>query len=142
MALNNPREASIRTRDSDPDSRVGLALPIRSGRLGFFKTTNTLLEQSKYNLQNLLLTMRGERVSQPEFGSDLYNVLFENNDNETVGKLRDAIRRDVAQWLPYIVIKNIGVDFNNNTVNISLSFSVKTDPNVFETITLNLQRTE
>ena len=46
MALEDYRNASARSRDSDPDAKIGIQLPIRSGQGGFFKTTSTLLELS------------------------------------------------------------------------------------------------
>ena len=41
MSLNNPRTSSTRLRDSDPDSKIGVVLPIRSGQGGFFRQSST-----------------------------------------------------------------------------------------------------
>ena len=63
MALEDYRNASARSRDSDPDAKIGIQLPIKSGQGGFFKTTSTLLEQTKTNLKNLLLPNSTESIS-------------------------------------------------------------------------------
>ena len=68
MALENLRTTSTRARDNDPDSKIGIVLPIRLSNNGFFKQSETLLEQTISNLKNLLLTVKGERVGQPTFG--------------------------------------------------------------------------
>ena len=38
-------------------------------------------------MKNLLLTMKGERVSQPEFGSNLGTILFNRLDGSSDGFL-------------------------------------------------------
>ena len=42
----------------------------------------TTFDQSRSNLKNLLLTKKGERVLQPNFGSGLQDLLFEPIDDE------------------------------------------------------------
>ena len=53
MAIEDYRNASARSRDNDPDARIGISLAIRCGQNGFFKSSSTLLEQTKTNLKNL-----------------------------------------------------------------------------------------
>jgi hypothetical protein len=57
--------------DLDPNVLIGLQLPLGVHQDGVFKQTQTLLEQTKSNIRNLLLTRRGERLGNPTFGSDL-----------------------------------------------------------------------
>ena len=57
MALENPRTTTVFLRDNDPDSKIGVTLPLQVGKNGFFKQSDTLLEQTKSNLKNLLLTV-------------------------------------------------------------------------------------
>ena len=142
MALNNPRTSSTRRRDSDPDSKIGVVLPIRAGQGGYFKQSSTLLEQTLSNMKNLLLTVKGERLGQPTFGSNIYNILFENFDTGFTKKLEDAIKESVATWLPHVLINNLIVNASpdTNTVNISVGFSIITNPSATESLTLNLRR--
>ena len=142
MALNNPRTSSTRLRDSDSDSKIGIVLPIRSGQGGFFKQSSTLLEQTLSNLKNLLLTVKGERLGLPTFGSNIYNILFENFDSGFTKKLEEAIKESVATWLPHVLINNLIVNASpdTNTVRISVGFSIITDPSATESLTLNLRR--
>jgi|APSaa5957512535_1039671.scaffolds.fasta_scaffold03049_5 phage baseplate assembly protein W len=142
MALENPRTSSTRARDKDPDSKIGVVLPIRLGANGYFKQSSTLLEQTKSNLKNLLLTVKGERVGQPEFGSDLFNILFEPFDDELSSKIDSSIRDAISAWLPHVLLKGIQIDAdqNSNFLEVSLTFSIETDPNAMESLTLNLQQ--
>ena len=60
---------SVREIDKNDDKYVGIRFPLDHSPEGFFYKTKTILEQAKSNLINLLLTSKGERVMQPEFGS-------------------------------------------------------------------------
>ena len=142
MALENPRNAAVRTRDKDPDTFIGVSLPFSLGKNGWFKSTKTLSEQTRSNLKNLLLTVKGERINQPELGCDLFNVLFEPMDDTLGSKIDVSIREAVDKWLPHVIIKNITVDLTEeeNLVNISLMFSTSIDPGATDSITLNLSR--
>ena len=69
--------------DLNPDVFIGIALPLEYGINGFFNKTRTTLQQVKYNIQNLLLTQKGERLGNPEFGSNLMKVVFEPDNGDT-----------------------------------------------------------
>jgi phage baseplate assembly protein W len=142
MALENPRTTTVRLRDKDPDSKIGITLPIQRGQNGFFQQSSTLLEQTKSNLKNLLLTVKGERLAQPEFGSNIYNILFENMDTGFSKKIEDSIREAVAKWLPHVILNAVIIDasHNTNTVNISVQYSLVNDASALESLSLNLIR--
>lgn len=142
MALENPRNAAVRTRDRDPDTFIGVTLPFSRGKEGWFKSSKSLSEQTKTNLKNLLLTVKGERVNQPELGCDLFNVLFEPMDDNLNIKIDTSIREAVSKWLPHVILKNVLVDLseNENLVNVSITFSTNIDPGATDSITLNLAR--
>ena len=62
---------------------------------------------------NLLLTSKGERLSNPNFGSNLKYILFEQNDQAIILKIQDAIQEAVAEFMPYVDIQEIDVDRYN-----------------------------
>ena len=111
--------------DFEPDVAIGIKLPFGKPN-GLFSQSYTTEEQAVSNLKNLLLTRKGERVFQPEFGSNVYSLLFENIDINIESKMADTLTEDINFWLPYIVIDNIDVDSNQdrNSVRIELRFRV------------------
>ena len=128
--------------DMDDDIQVGVTLPLQSGQQGFFDQSNTTLQAAKSNVKNLLLTMKGERPMQPEFGSDLFSVLFEPivDGGEIEEKCTIAIEDAVKTWLPYLNIDSIDItgtdeDTDRNIYRISLVFSIKADPDRFDELT-------
>jgi phage baseplate assembly protein W len=114
--------------DFKKDVAIGIALPF--GKInGLFKQSYTTEEQSISNLKNLLLTRKGERPFQPEFGSDIYSLMFEPIESGFDDSLQTSLRNDIKYWLPYIVINDIIVDSvpDRNYVSISLTFKVTLD---------------
>jgi phage baseplate assembly protein W len=124
------------------DYAIGISLPLQIGGAGFTQTYNTT-EQIKSNIKNLLLTQRGERILQPEFGSGLHEILFDFNNDDIEGKIEDAINAAFEQWLPYVTIADIVVEQTDalkdrNRVNISLTFQVNGSVDLNE-VTFNVQ---
>lgn len=107
----------------------GITLPIKKGNTGYFEQAFTSFEQAKANLKNLLLTAKGERVMQPEFGTGLQSLLFEPMDDTFEDRLQDVITQTVSYWLPYINIEEIDVEMtdamkDNHTANMTIQFTV------------------
>ena len=128
--------ASVREIDKNDDIYVGVRVPLDHSQEGFFYKTKTILEQAKSNMRNLLLTSKGERVMQPEFGSTLTDVLF-NQGEDVENQIDEAIREAVSNWLPYIIINEINMFQQGNQVDVSIDFSVTLEPDSFDTLTFN-----
>ena len=122
--------------DDDPDVRIGVNLPFtRDNKTGWFDQSFTTLDAAKSNLRNLLLTMKGERLMQPNFGTDLMKLVFEQDDGTLIDRIRETIITAVDFWLPYLNLNTIEVnnnvetdDMNFNRFNIKLVFSIKNVP--------------
>ena len=133
--------------DDDPDVRIGVNLPFsRDNKTGWFDQSFTTLDAAKSNLRNLLLTMKGERLMQPNFGTDLMKLVFEQDDGTLVDRIRETIIDAVEFWLPYLNINTIEVndsvetdDMNFNRFNVKLVFSLKNVPDVYESITFTVE---
>ena len=66
---------------------IGITLPIRLGNTGMFAQSQTVVEQTKSNFVNLILTKKGERLPPSEnLGCDLWNILFEPLTQATAEK--------------------------------------------------------
>ena len=128
--------ASVREIDRNEDVFVGVRFPLDHSQEGFFYKTKTILEQAKANMRNLLLTSLGERVMQPEFGSTLMDVIF-NQGPDVENDIDEAIREAVSNWLPYVIINEINMFQQGNQVDVSIDFSVSLEPDSFDTLTFN-----
>ena len=135
MAIELGSKVVIDTAEYN-DYAVGISLPLQLGNTYFNQTYNTS-EQVKSNIKNLLLTKKGERILQPEFGSGLHSVLFEFNDGNLETKIEEVVTEAIERWLPYVTIDEIIVEStdelkDNNRVNISMKFSIGENPQLNE----------
>ena len=127
-------------KDLNPDTFIGLTFPMGRGK-NLFSRTKTLREQAKYNLKTLLLTNLGERAHQNDFGSRLLEVVFEFKDDALI---EQVINEAVDKWLPYVTINSVTsvVDSTNpNRLNVSIDFSVSTEPDAEDQIVLDFNTT-
>jgi len=100
----------------------------QGGGLGVFTQTYTTEEQALSNLKNLLMTYKGERYMQPNFGTAIREVLFDNNTEDLRTRLEDTIKEDIAFWLPYIRISTVEVanSADMHSISIRVHFQVTT----------------
>lgn len=118
----------VKDTQSFNDYAIGISLPIQITNTAFEQTFQTS-EQVKSNIKNLLLTKKGERILQPEFGSGLQELLFEPNVDDFEGRIEDTINESLEQWLPYVTAEEILVDSSdtlrdNNRINVSVKFRI------------------
>ena len=129
---------SVREIDRNEDKYVGIRFPLDHSPEGFFYKTKTVLEQSKANLQNLLLTTPGERIMQPEFGSQLKFIVFEQGQ-DIPGRIEETIRSTTDRFLSYINIINVFTTQQDNTVSVSIEFSVPLNPDAIEILNFDFR---
>ncbi len=132
---------SVLEKDLDPDVKIGVSLPMdHINGSGFFPGTSTTLTQTSSNIRNLLLTNKGERVGQPEFGCGLLQVLFEPMSENLLESVRSEIEESISFWLPHVIVSDISVDQDENKphqLNVNIEFALTIQPTVHEVITLN-----
>ena len=78
------------------------------------------------SIKNLILTNYYERPFQPDVGSNVRRLLFENLDNITATTLKNEIERTIANYEPRAAVKTINVtaDFDKNGFKVYLEFFI------------------
>tara|TARA_B100000287_G_C20569716_1_gene756040 strand:- start:580 stop:1008 length:429 start_codon:yes stop_codon:yes gene_type:complete len=117
--------------DKNPDLAVGLKLPFGPGQSDF-ALNYTTIDQAKTNLMNLLLTQKGERFMQPDFGTGLRRLIFEPNTDRIEGRIKEEIVDSVNYWLPYIALTKVDAvrhskNIDEYSVDVNITFSLKAD---------------
>ena len=132
-------EIKIHPLDFEPDIAIGIDLPMMTSTGAGFQQTYTTIDQAVANAKNLLYTNKGERVMQPEFGCDLYTLLFENVTDDLLSKIEDTIRSSFNYWLPYIFINELNVtgDADRNRVFVIMKISL--EGNKFDTRSIQVE---
>ena len=106
---------------------VGITLPIQKGETGYFRQSFQTFDQIKSNIKNLLLTKKGERVFQPDFGSGIHDLLFNPATERFEEDVENTINEALEKWLPYVIVEDIDVDVSkdytdNNQAKVSIKF--------------------
>lgn len=97
---------------------IGIGINRTSDSNGIFAVNYTTLKQAKDNLRNLIMTRKGERVMNPNFGCDIWNVLFEPIKDEQISqKIENSILDSVQTYLPYLEIQQILFDYDSNDID-------------------------
>ncbi len=111
---------------------IGLKVPFVNGTNGYFQQSFDTNDQVKENLINFLKTKKGERRMMPEFGTKLYNVLFEQKDENFNSIAKNIISEEINYWIPEISIQDIQIinvenpiGDDNYKLRVSINFMVK-----------------
>jgi len=117
-----PQTIRVNPLDLQKNIAIGVSLPFK----GPFNSTYTTKDQIKSNLINLLLTSKGERVMNPNFGCDIKRQLFENITDETEQNIINSIIEAVNTFIPEIQLINVAVspDADLNTINVTIDYKI------------------
>jgi phage baseplate assembly protein W len=88
----------------------GINFPFRDSYEGnYISLSQTTDDEIRSNLVHLILTRKGTRYYLPDFGTRLYEFLFEPLDGPTFSDIESEIRDSVAEYLPGLTITNISI---------------------------------
>lgn len=88
----------------------GINFPFRESYVGkYLDISDTTEEEVRSNLIHLLLTRKGYRYYLPDFGTRLYEYIFEPLDGPTFSEIEGEIRDSVEKYMPNVQITNISI---------------------------------
>jgi len=110
----------------------GIDFPFRDSLEGkFLKMTTTPEREIRANLIHLLLTKKGSRYFLPDFGTRLYQFIFDQNDVVTFDLIQEEIREVVKKYIPNLEINSIDVMSAEDDPNQVNSFTQNEDERLF-----------
>lgn len=120
---------------------IGITLPLQLGNTGYFEQSFDTLTQVKSNFINLILTRKGERVHQPEFGCDIHEYLFDQLTPENIEGARQSVINAVNQWMPFLELLRFELyaDSNNidrNELRLYVGYRLTNSPDIQDEIVL------
>ena len=117
---------------------IGISLPFNFPSA--FRSTYSFKDQLKYNLINLLLTNKGERIFNPNFGTNIRKQLFNQIEEDTYNVLIDDIRNTIELYIPQITIEKLEAvpSYDQHTITINLTYRINIS-NEKDTITINIE---
>jgi len=106
-----------------------------------FLLKNTDANSIKRALRNLILTNKGERLFQPDFGCNIRKALFEDMSDITTDTIKIYIEDAVRDYEPRIKIEQVIVAPNetHNSYEISIVYEIINN-SIPQALTLTLYR--
>lgn len=82
------------------------------------------------SIRNLINTNKGERLFQPEIGSDIYKMLFEPMSSGIEELLSTTIQSTISDYEPRAKVLNVYVaaDYDNNAYNVTIEYMIINRP--------------
>ena len=117
---------------------VNIRFPIQDDREKntYFQMNQITKDAFSSDLLLLLLTERGERYYQPDYGTNLLKFLFEPNDNLTEQDVEQEIKRTVSLYIPSLTIDSVafnrlvddqGNQISEHQLNVHIKFTYTED---------------
>lgn len=79
-------------------------------------------------IMHVIFTPKGQRLREPEFGTDLIRYIFEPNDELTWEEVKNNISDAVQTYVPGAILNNIQVaqpDDERNSIYVRIDYSVQ-----------------
>jgi phage baseplate assembly protein W len=88
----------------------GVNFPFKDSDVGYYLDLSEFSdEEIRSNLIHLLLTRKGSRYFLPDFGTRLYEYIFEPLDGPTFSGIEDEIRETGYKYIPKLIINRIQI---------------------------------
>ncbi len=115
---------------------INIDYPFKNSPQGFFLNLNSDNQRAiKADLMHLLLTRKGQRLYNPDFGTDLLKFIFQPNDSLTLDDIKQEVKNSVKKYLPKLMINNISVTPNEkNDYAATIRIDYKITDDVFDIV--------
>jgi phage baseplate assembly protein W len=107
----------------------GISYPFTSdGFQNFYLDVNeSVKDKVRSQLMHIVFTPKGQRIRNPEFGTDLIKFIFEPNDQTTWESVKNEVSESVKRWASNIAINDIQIVKNEqdeSEIYVRLDYSV------------------
>jgi phage baseplate assembly protein W len=110
----------------------GIDYPFRDSQKGDYLNMTEIPEKEiRANLIHLILTRRGSRYYLPDFGTRIYEFIFDQNDFITHNLIEEEIREGVKKFIPNLDINTISIMSAEDDPNQERIFSQEEDERLF-----------
>lgn len=74
------------------------------------------------DLKILLETKRGTLIGDPDFGSNLCDLLFEPASIQTASMIRQEVATVIEKYYEQVIVDNIDIAYKSKTVQLSIAY--------------------
>lgn len=110
---------------------ININYPFKNSPKGFFLDLNADDNSAiKADLMHLILTRKGQRLYNPDFGTDLLRFIFQPEDGLTFSQIKEEITTVVKRYLPKLNITDVLVEEsleNEHAATVRIDYTITDD---------------
>lgn len=96
---------------------------------GYFLDLNkTFADGIKSQVLHVILTPKGQKLRDPEFGTDLIKYIFSPKDDMSFNDIKSEITRQITKYVPQVEFRDVNVyssEENEHNIIVSIEYGVK-----------------
>lgn len=96
---------------------------------GYFLDLNeTLADGVKSQVLHVILTPKGQKIRDPEFGTDLIKYIFSPKDNILFSDIKTEITKQINKYVPQVEFRDVNVysdEENEHGIIVTVEYGVK-----------------
>lgn len=110
--------------------KYGIKYPFTSNNEDniFLNLNDTYADSIKSQVLHVIFTPKGQKLRDPEFGTDLIKFIFEEETDETLGQVKEEISTQIKKYVPSVEFRDINVykdENNGNSIIVMVEYGVK-----------------
>lgn len=110
--------------------KYGIKYPFTSdNNEGVFMDLNNNIEESvKSRVLHVIFTPKGQKLRDPNFGTNLIKYIFNDKNSLTFNELKNEISSQVIKYVPEVEFKDIRIyesEENEHAIIVSIDYGVK-----------------
>lgn len=77
---------------------------------------------------HVIFTPKGQKLRDPDFGTDLVKYIFSQSDSSTFGSIKGEISSQIAKYVPEVEFRDISIynsEGNDNGIIVMVEYGVK-----------------
>lgn len=89
---------------------------------------NTYADGIKSQVLHVIFTPKGQKLRDPEFGTDLVKYIFTPNDSISLNEIKSEITSQVSKYVPSVTFRNLDIykdENNDNGIVVMIEYSIQ-----------------
>lgn len=111
------------------NQKYGIRYPFTAENLDnvYLDTNNSYANSIKSQVVHVIFTPKGQKLRDPDFGTNLIDYVFGPKDSETLTNLKNEITNQVNKYVPAVRFKDIEIyedEKSDNGIIVIISYTI------------------
>ena len=107
--------------------QYGIVYPFSNNNIDnlYLDLNDSYYDSVKSQVLHVLFTPKGQRLRNPDFGTDLIKYIFQQNDEMTESELKASLTSDIGKYVKGVQFEDISFNKNDdNSLIVIIHYSV------------------